>query len=179
MRQWNSVNRSWCSQLTLGRVSDVTLAEAVIAHPGGVASEVLARVVVAKRNHVIDVETVMGAILRARASAAASAAPTGTNSGEIRVITETVAAGRQALLPRVQRRRGAQLRDTRGVSTTRGSLRPGLHTNHRDHPEHTDRCQRRACEPIWSHEALIGRRTQNPPKSPPPKSPLPKSPPLS
>ena len=81
------------TQLTLSRVSDVTLADAVIAHPGEVASEVLARVVVAKHNHVIDVETVMEAITSARASATASAAaPTGTNSGEIPVITETVAA---------------------------------------------------------------------------------------
>jgi len=81
------------TQLTLSRVSDVTLADAVTAHPGEVASEVLARIVVAEHNHVIDVETVIEAITSARASAAASAAaPTGTNSGEIPVITETVAA---------------------------------------------------------------------------------------
>ena len=145
-------------QLTLRRVSDVELAEAVLAHPGESASEVHARAVSAKHNHVvvvdererpiqwlsrrqltrletisavpedrlpvvgsratlndaldtmlvssagaalvtgkrdrflgvIDVETVMVAITTARASAAASAAaPTGTNSGEIPVITET------------------------------------------------------------------------------------------
>ena len=148
-------------QLTLSRVNDVTLADAVIAHPGELASEVLARVVVAKHHHVvvvdererpiqwlsrreltrletitasredrlpvvgsratlndaldtmlvssagaalvtgkrdrflgvIDVETVMEAITSACASAAVSAAaPTGTNSGEIPVIAETVAA---------------------------------------------------------------------------------------
>jgi len=146
-------------QLTLRRVGDVALADAVIAHPGEVASEVLARTVVAKHNHVvvvdererpiqwlsrqqlarletistaseerlpvvgsratlndaldtmlvssagaalvtgkrdrflgvIDVEAVMDAITSARASAAASAAaPTGTNSGEIPVVTASV-----------------------------------------------------------------------------------------
>jgi len=145
-------------QLTLRRVGDVKLADAVVAHSGDNAAEVLARVDDAKHNHVvvvdgrerpiqwlskrqltrldtitalpedglpvvgdratlndaldtmlvssagaalvtgkrdrflgvIDVETVMDAITSARASAAASAAaPTGTNSGEIPVITET------------------------------------------------------------------------------------------
>jgi osmoprotectant transport system ATP-binding protein len=145
-------------QLTLRRVGDVKLADAVVAHPGEVASEVLARAVAAKHNHVvvvdererpiqwlsrrqltrlesisatpenrlpvvgsratlndaldtmlvssagaalvtgkrdrflgvIDVETVMDAITSARAAAATSAdAPTGTNSGEIPLMTDT------------------------------------------------------------------------------------------
>jgi osmoprotectant transport system ATP-binding protein len=43
-------------QLTLRRVGDVALADAVIAHPGDVASEVLARAVAAKHNHVVVVD---------------------------------------------------------------------------------------------------------------------------
>jgi osmoprotectant transport system ATP-binding protein len=43
-------------QLTLRRVGDVALADAVIAHPGEVASEVLARAVAAKHNHVVVVD---------------------------------------------------------------------------------------------------------------------------
>jgi len=43
-------------QLTLRRVGDVELADAVIAHPGEVASEVLARALAAKHNHVVVVD---------------------------------------------------------------------------------------------------------------------------
>jgi osmoprotectant transport system ATP-binding protein len=43
-------------QLTLRRVGEVELADAVIAHPGEVASEVLARAVAAKHNHVVVVD---------------------------------------------------------------------------------------------------------------------------
>ena len=43
-------------QLTLSRVNDVTLADAVLAHPGEIASEVLARAVAAKHNHVVVID---------------------------------------------------------------------------------------------------------------------------
>lgn len=43
-------------QLTLRRVSDVELADAVLAHPGEIASEVHARAVAAKHNHVVVVD---------------------------------------------------------------------------------------------------------------------------
>ena len=43
-------------QLTLRRVGEVELADAVIARPGEVASEVLARAVAAKHNHVVVVD---------------------------------------------------------------------------------------------------------------------------
>jgi osmoprotectant transport system ATP-binding protein len=43
-------------QLTLRRVNEVPLADAVIAHPGDVASEVLARIDEAKHNHAVIVD---------------------------------------------------------------------------------------------------------------------------
>ena len=43
-------------QLTLRRVSDVELADAVLAHPGELASEVHARAVAAKHNHVVVID---------------------------------------------------------------------------------------------------------------------------